>query len=286
MKTKQKPISLTQRIECVKREIKMRQKVYAKKVEAGSMPQAKADEEIETMRAVLNTLLELELKTETLFAVPKSNKKGELEVYQLTINKPTKQGFPEVNLKVFYLGGLLWQIENIESLSLSATARDFRLPIPYVTGCIPDILSQNKWLQIKRIPTQPIHQRVAGFMQAYQKEFGIRYKGLIPKEGKIWKQHISVPADKEALAFYMGLKAYPFKGSKTIMEYVKRYHEIIQLVEIKKRGEKLPDAPDPQYNKLSNTNPALYSQYRKHWISLGWRQVTTGGGRSKWVKQQ
>ncbi len=49
-------IPIEAQIQCVQREIKMRERVYARWVEAGRMSQRKADDEIATMRAVLETL--------------------------------------------------------------------------------------------------------------------------------------------------------------------------------------------------------------------------------------
>lgn len=57
------PVSLERQLRCVKREIKKREGVYPRWVERGSMTKQQADEEIEAMRAVLATLLELETKT-------------------------------------------------------------------------------------------------------------------------------------------------------------------------------------------------------------------------------
>ena len=48
--------SLHGQIACVEREIKMRQRVYPRWVEQERMTQRKADEEIESMQAVLATL--------------------------------------------------------------------------------------------------------------------------------------------------------------------------------------------------------------------------------------
>lgn len=48
--------TLERQVQCVKREIGQRQRVYPRLVQAGKMPQAQADEELEAMRAVLATL--------------------------------------------------------------------------------------------------------------------------------------------------------------------------------------------------------------------------------------
>ncbi len=50
------PISLTDQIECVEREIRMRVEVYDRRVADKRMTRAKADLEIARMRAVLATL--------------------------------------------------------------------------------------------------------------------------------------------------------------------------------------------------------------------------------------
>jgi signal recognition particle subunit SEC65 len=50
---------LRDQLRCVNREINMRTKVYPKWVERGSMTQKKADEEIATMKAVRDTLMDL-----------------------------------------------------------------------------------------------------------------------------------------------------------------------------------------------------------------------------------
>ena len=49
-------MSIEDQIACVKREIGMREKVYPRWIEQKRMTQAKADKEIETMKAVLVTL--------------------------------------------------------------------------------------------------------------------------------------------------------------------------------------------------------------------------------------
>lgn len=54
------PTSLDEQIACVKREIAMRERVYPKWVEKGRMPQDKADHELSAMKAVLQTLINLE----------------------------------------------------------------------------------------------------------------------------------------------------------------------------------------------------------------------------------
>ena len=51
---------------CVEREIRMRQKVYPRWVEKGRMTQQESDYELQTMRAVLETLSALR-EQQTLF---------------------------------------------------------------------------------------------------------------------------------------------------------------------------------------------------------------------------
>lgn len=46
-------------IACMKREIRLRERVYPQLVRAGQMSQAQADREIATMQAILRTLLTL-----------------------------------------------------------------------------------------------------------------------------------------------------------------------------------------------------------------------------------
>lgn len=55
-------VSLERQIRCVKREIKKRESVYPRWVERQSMSKEQADGELEAMRAVLMTLLEIEAK--------------------------------------------------------------------------------------------------------------------------------------------------------------------------------------------------------------------------------
>ncbi len=50
------PVSKTQMIRCIEREIAMRRKVYPRWVEAGRMRQETADEEIRVMEAVREAL--------------------------------------------------------------------------------------------------------------------------------------------------------------------------------------------------------------------------------------
>ena len=52
-------VTLSAQLECVRREIKMRERVYPRLVSSGRMTSAKAREELETMRAVEKTLDEL-----------------------------------------------------------------------------------------------------------------------------------------------------------------------------------------------------------------------------------
>lgn len=50
------PITIEAQIECVQREINMRERVYPRRVADGKMTQALAAEQLELMRAVLTTL--------------------------------------------------------------------------------------------------------------------------------------------------------------------------------------------------------------------------------------
>lgn len=52
-------ISIERQLQCVKREIRMREQVYPRLVKAKKMTQAQEDEELEEMRAVEATLEEL-----------------------------------------------------------------------------------------------------------------------------------------------------------------------------------------------------------------------------------
>ncbi len=52
-------MTLQEQIDCVVREIKMREQVYPRLVSQGKMRQEKADRELTAMRAVLATLIEL-----------------------------------------------------------------------------------------------------------------------------------------------------------------------------------------------------------------------------------
>ena len=53
-------VTLTQQVACVEREIAMRQRCYPRWISGGTMTQAKADEEIRNMKAVRQTLEEIE----------------------------------------------------------------------------------------------------------------------------------------------------------------------------------------------------------------------------------
>jgi hypothetical protein len=53
-------ITLWAQAQCVAREIRMRKRVYPKRVAAGKMPQATADRELAEMAAVYETLQRLE----------------------------------------------------------------------------------------------------------------------------------------------------------------------------------------------------------------------------------
>ena len=53
------PYSLDDQIQCVQREIAMRERVYPKWVSSGRMTERKADHELQCMRAVLATLIKL-----------------------------------------------------------------------------------------------------------------------------------------------------------------------------------------------------------------------------------
>lgn len=54
-----KQASLRRQLECVIREIGMRERVYARRVRDGVMTKAKADDELAAMRAVADTLRDL-----------------------------------------------------------------------------------------------------------------------------------------------------------------------------------------------------------------------------------
>jgi len=59
-------VTIQTQIKCVQREIWMREQVYPNRVDRGKMAQKKADEELAAMRAVLETLKEVELKDRLL----------------------------------------------------------------------------------------------------------------------------------------------------------------------------------------------------------------------------
>ena len=59
-------VSLEVQLACVRREISMRERVYPRWVATEKMTQKKADEEIAAMRAVLETLLELQARDRLL----------------------------------------------------------------------------------------------------------------------------------------------------------------------------------------------------------------------------
>ena len=54
------PIPLRAQIECVEREIKMREKVYPRQMDKGHMTEERAVRELRTMEAVRDTLRKLE----------------------------------------------------------------------------------------------------------------------------------------------------------------------------------------------------------------------------------
>ena len=57
------PPSLAEMIACIEREIRFRVQVYPRRVAEGKMRQAKAEREIETMRAILQRLCEARSKS-------------------------------------------------------------------------------------------------------------------------------------------------------------------------------------------------------------------------------
>jgi hypothetical protein len=59
-------ITIDEQLACVEREIGMRRRAYPRWVESGRMTQAKMDDEIRTMKAVAETLRELQAKTRLL----------------------------------------------------------------------------------------------------------------------------------------------------------------------------------------------------------------------------
>lgn len=50
------PVPFADQIHCVTRELKYRRRVYARRVEAGTMTQVQADRELHHMEAVLETV--------------------------------------------------------------------------------------------------------------------------------------------------------------------------------------------------------------------------------------
>lgn len=62
-------LSIQTQIECVRREIAIREHVYPKWIENGRMKQAVADHEIEAMKSVLDTL-----ENVLLLAIPERKK--------------------------------------------------------------------------------------------------------------------------------------------------------------------------------------------------------------------
>lgn len=58
-------VPIAAQVACVKREIGFRERVYARRVAEGKMTQALADKELSAMRAVLATLLVVELEAQS-----------------------------------------------------------------------------------------------------------------------------------------------------------------------------------------------------------------------------
>jgi hypothetical protein len=56
-------VPIDRQVECVRREIKLRERVYSRRVADGRMTQALSARELEAMRAVLETLLTIEEST-------------------------------------------------------------------------------------------------------------------------------------------------------------------------------------------------------------------------------
>jgi hypothetical protein len=52
-------VSLTRQVECLERELRMRERTYPRWVAAGKMSQSKADEELAAMQAALDTVCKL-----------------------------------------------------------------------------------------------------------------------------------------------------------------------------------------------------------------------------------
>ena len=66
MSEDREPFTLDEQIACVKREIGMRARLYPRWVSAQKMAQAKADEELGCMRAVLATLEHNQLESQPI----------------------------------------------------------------------------------------------------------------------------------------------------------------------------------------------------------------------------
>jgi hypothetical protein len=58
--------TIEDQIACVRRELRMRERVYPRWVLLGKMTQSKVDDEIEAMQAVLDTLVDLQAETRLL----------------------------------------------------------------------------------------------------------------------------------------------------------------------------------------------------------------------------
>ena len=61
-----KPVTIEEQVECVARELTLRRRVYARRVNEKQMTQALADKEIGRMEAVLETLRAIEAKGKLL----------------------------------------------------------------------------------------------------------------------------------------------------------------------------------------------------------------------------
>lgn len=286
-------IGIKDQIDCIRRELKMRRKVYPGMVTKGTKTQEDADREIDAMEAVLKTLLACELEgVDSLFYQPG---KGVLVEFGITLQPSVElpEGAEAPNLKAIYLDGFLESILNIGSASKVAQNPAFAIPVANTLERISAIRSNfSRHYLFTQLTTTPVNQKIAAFCVAYKEQFGETYK-VNPKNAAKWKSqdYRDIPADPDLLAFYMQTSEFPCDGPKGIGDYLARYSALSQL-QAKARARNLnphgfPGHFDPKlYHELKKGSATKYQAYRKHLARLGYKPKNNAKVGETWVKEK
>jgi hypothetical protein len=288
-----KTINYDTLIACVRREIKMREKVYPGRVAKGKMTEEAARQETEAMRDVLSVLIQSQAEApESLFA--KAPTKGPLLRYLVTLKPHIMQGHEAGPYRAIleYVNGVLSCVSDMRGCAAMATEQMVKLPLPAtVDDLIAYIHEGNRFYDYTLLKTTTTQQRIAAFCAAYDEATGNKFD-VSPRLAKKWHDDFRhVDAAPEVLAFYMQTQTFPIAGPKGIDDYLRHYDAILELMNRDKVKALNPDSfpayfDQKLYNDLGKADPSKLTRYKQHLKGLGYSPKQTNTGHVIWIEKQ